>query len=62
MITANNIGSIARVEKNKKGQAEIIRKFGAIGIIDDDQDNKASNGCKVSDLGKIRTVSTQSAR
>jgi hypothetical protein len=36
MITANNIGSIARVEKNKKGQAEIIRKFGAIGIIDDD--------------------------
>ncbi len=58
MINANNIGSISRVEKNKKGQAEVVRKFGAIGMIDDFMDNKESNGCKVSDQGKIRTLST----
>ena len=62
MISANNIGSISRVEKNKKGQAEIVKKFGPIGMIDDFLNNKDSNSCKVSDLGKVRTVSTQSAR
>jgi hypothetical protein len=58
MINANNIGSISRIEKNKKGQAEVIRKFGPIGMIDDFLNNKESNGCKVSDQGKIRTLST----
>jgi hypothetical protein len=58
MINANNIGSISRIEKNKKGQAEVIRKFGPIGMIDDFLNNKESNSCKVSDQGKIRTLST----
>jgi len=49
LINANNIGSISRVEKNKKGMAEIVKKFGPIGMIDDFLDNKESNGCKISD-------------
>lgn len=49
LINANNIGSISRVEKNKKGLAEIVKKFGPIGMIDDFLDNKESNGCKISD-------------
>jgi hypothetical protein len=62
MISSNNIGSISRIEKNKKGQVEIVRKFGPIGMVDDFQNNKESNSCKISDIGKLRTLSTQSAR
>jgi hypothetical protein len=49
MITANNVGSIARTEKNKKGQVEIVKKFAPIGIIEDFLNNKDSHECKVKD-------------
>lgn len=63
MIAANNVGSITRtVTDKKKGNVDFVKKFSAIGIIDDFQNNKDSHNCKLSDQGRIRTLSVQSAR
>lgn len=50
MIPANNVGSITRtVTDKKKGNVDFIKKFSAIGMIDDFQNNKESHHCKLSD-------------
>jgi hypothetical protein len=50
MISANNVGSITRtVTDKKKGNVEFVKKFSAIGIVDDFQNNKESNNCKMSE-------------
>ena len=47
-ITTNNVGSITRVVKDKKGQPELVSKFNAIGIIEDYVNDRESHGCKLS--------------
>lgn len=63
VINAHNVGAISRVCKDeKKGTVEFVSKYHPIGLIDDFMRNKESNSCKVSQHGKVRTVSEQSAR
>lgn len=50
MIPAHNIGGIVRtVTDKKKGNVDFVKKFSAIGMIDDFQNNKDSHNCKLSD-------------
>ncbi len=63
MISANNVGSITRTATDKKkGNVDFVKKFTPIGIVDDFQNNKESHNCKLSEQGRIRTLSVQSAR
>jgi len=63
MISANNVGSITRtVTDKKKGNVDFVKKFTSIGLVDDFQNNKESHNCKMSEQGRIRTLSVQSAR
>lgn len=63
MISTHNVGSISRVCKDeKKGTVDFVCKFNAIGLVDDFMRNKDSKSCKISQQGKVRTISEQSAR
>ena len=62
MIFSSNIGGIMRLNKDKKGKIEFVNKFNPIGIVEDYANNNESNNCKLSLIGKIRTVSMQSGR
>jgi hypothetical protein len=49
MISCNNVGSISRIKKDeKKGTQEIVKTYGAIGLIEDFANDKESHVCKLS--------------